>query len=101
MSKVFSAKRKTAEFEYEFLDGKKTVLIAQSLSSKEQAKVFEMNPSNGGEVINDLKKTISLQLAKSDRKTVDRVIDEMYEDGDLIEFTNALSSLIIKEKEKK
>ena len=100
MSKVFSAKRKTVEFEYEFLDGTKATLKARSLSTKEQEelqKEFEDEKN----AIEGIKKSIRLALAGNDKDIVEKVINEQYENGDLIEFVGSINELIREEKEKK
>lgn len=100
MSKVFSAKRKTAEFEYEFLDGTKSTLTARSLSTKEQEEVPLLRGSSKN-FSDGLKTTVRKQLATNDKELVEKVITEQYESGDLIEFSNALTALIRENKEKK
>jgi len=101
MSKVFSAKRKTAEFEYEFLDGIKTSLTVRSLSSKEQMKNGDFEANDSESIIEKFKELIKIQLGNNEEKIVNKVIDEQFEDGDLILFSNEISRLIEEEKEKK
>ena len=102
MSRVFSAKRKTVEFEYEFLDGSKVELVARSLSTKEQEELGKEFKNMGEDgVIEAIKKNITAILSKNDKRVVNKVIKEQYEEGDLVEFLTALSELITKEKAKK
>lgn len=101
MSKVFSAKRKSVEFEYEFIDGEKVTLNTRSLSSKEQEEFSSFSSYSDKSVINKFKSTLKTQLAKNDEKVVEKVISEQYEEGDIIEFSNSLALLIRDAKEKK
>jgi hypothetical protein len=103
MSKVFNAKRKTAEFEYEFLDGNKQTLVARSLSSKEQVEVTNAAKEalDNDAFLNNFRDSIRKQLASNDREIVEKILVEQYESGDLIEFGNALAGLIREEKAKK
>ena len=101
MSKVFSAKRKKVNFEYEFLDGNVETLEVRSLSSKEQSEIAKIGRDNSEDITDGFKKVLKLQLASNDKKLIDKVIKEQYEEGDLIEFSNSLSALIREEKEKK
>ena len=101
MSKVFSAKRKTAEFDYEFLDGVKTTLTARSLSTKEQMKNSDIDVNDGESIVKKFKELVKIQLGNNDEKLVKKVIDEQFEDGDIIVFSNEIASLIVEEKEKK
>ena len=101
MSKVFSAKRKKAEFIYEFLDGETKEITANSLSSKEQAEVVGENSESPEELMENYKNIIKKQLKGEDSKTVTKIIKEQYEEGDVIEFSNSLAALIRESKEKK
>ena len=101
MSKVFSAKRKTAEFEYEFLDGIKTTLTVRSLSTKEQMKNNDIDAKDGESIIKKFKELVKIQLGNNDEKIVKKVIDEQFEDGDIILFSNEIAGLIAEEKTKK
>ena len=101
MSKVFSAKRKTVKFEYEFLDGKVESLEVRSLSSKEQADLSNIDTTSTDGVIEKFKSAIAKQLKNNKEKLVAKIIDEQYEEGDLVSFSNSLSKLIFEEKEKK
>jgi len=101
MSKVFSAKRKTAEFNYEFLDGIKTTLTVRSLSTKEQIKNSDIDVNDGESIVKKFKELVKIQLGNNDEKLVKKVIDEQFEDGDIIVFSNEIASLIVEEKEKK
>jgi hypothetical protein len=101
MSKVFSAKRKSVKFDYEFLDGKGETLEVTSLSSKEQEEVAGIEVDSTSDVLDKFKTILLKQLHKNDKKIVEKIIDEQYEEGDLIEFSNSLSSLIHESKAKK
>jgi len=101
MSKVFSAKRKTIEVTYEFLNGDTKEIIANSLSSKEQEEITNNTIENGTDVIENYKSIVKKQLSKNAKKLVSDIIKEQYEEGDIIEFSNALSETIREEKEKK
>ena len=101
MSKVFSAKRKTAEFDYEFLDGIKTELVVRSLSTKEQMRNSDIDIKDGQSIINKFKELVKIQLGNNDEKIVKKVIDEQFEDGDIIVFSNEIAALIAEEKAKK
>ena len=101
MSKVFSAKRKTAEFDYEFLDGIKTSLVVRSLSTKEQMKNSDIDVKDGENIIKKFKELVKIQLGNNDEKIVKKVINEQFEDGDLIVFSNEIAGLISEEKAKK
>ena len=101
MSKVFSAKRKTAEFDYEFLDGIKTSLVVRSLSTKEQMKNSDIDIEDGESIIKKFKELVMIQLGNNDEKIVKKVINEQFEDGDIIVFSNEIASLIEEEKTKK
>jgi len=101
MSKVFSAKRKTAEFDYEFLDGIKTSLVVRSLSTKEQMKNSDIDIEDGESIIKKFKELVMIQLGNNDEKIVKKVINEQFEDGDIIVFSNEIASLIAEEKTKK
>jgi len=101
MSKVFSAKRKSVKFDYEFLDGKSENLEVISLSSKEQEEVADIEVNSTHSVIEKFKTILKKQLVNNDKKTVDKIIKEQYSEGDLIDFSNSLSSLIHETKEKK
>ena len=101
MSRVFSARRKTAEFEYEFLDGITTTLTVRSLSSKEQMKNSDIDINDGESVMKKFKELVKIQLGNNDEKIVKKVIDEQFENGDIIVFSNEIASLITEEKTKK
>jgi len=101
MSKVFSAKRKTAEFEYEFLDGIKTTLVVRSLSTKEQMNNNDIDVNDSESIIKKFKELVKIQLGNNDKKIVSKVIDEQFEDGDIIVFSNEIAGLIAEEKTKK
>ncbi len=103
MSRVFSAKRKIAEFDYEFLDGTKVELKARSLSTKEQVELDkEVKKIEAGESdIEATKKAIAMFLSINEKRVVNKVIKEQYEEGDIRDFFVALNELIAKEKGKK
>jgi len=101
MSKVFNAKRKTAEFDYEFLDGVKTTLTVKSLSTKEQMKNSDIDVDDGESIVKKFKELAKIQLGNNDEKIVKKVIDEQFEDGDIIEFCNEIALLVVEEREKK
>ena len=101
MNKVFSAKRKSVEFDYEFLDSSTKTLKVQSLSSKEQSDISKMKLSEEKDINDRFKEIIEMQLVLNDKKDVKRVIDEQFKEGDLIEFSNSLGSLIQELKAKK
>ena len=99
MSKVFSAKRKTVEFEYEFLDGTNATLKARTLSTKEQEEL--QKEFKDGDIVSAVKKQLQMILAGNDKEIVKKLIEEQYENGDLIEFSGSINELIREEKEKK
>lgn len=99
MSRIFSAKRKTVEFEYEFLDGTKATLKARTLSTKEQEEL--QKEFNEKEIVAAVKKQLKMILAGNDKEIVKKLIEEQYENGDLIEFSGSINELIREEKEKK
>lgn len=101
MSKVFSAKRKKVEIDYLLLDGKEVKLTVQSLSSKEQEDVANSIVSREESIIKRFKNIVRKQLILNDKKVVEKVIEEQYEDGDIVDFSNALASILREEKEKK
>lgn len=101
MSKIFSAKRKSVKFDYEFLDGKSETLEVVSLSSKEQEEVAEIEVDSTHTVIEKFKTILKKQLRNNDKKVIEKITKEQYEEGDIIEFSNSLSSLIHEEKAKK
>lgn len=101
MSKVLSAKRKTVEFIYEFLDGVTKEMTANSLSSEEQIEVVGKKSESPKELIENYKNIVSKQLCGEDPKTVKRLIKEQYEEGDIIDFSNSLVNFINQAKEKK
>ena len=101
MSKVFSAKRKTVEFSYEFLDGTTKEVTANSLSSKEQSEIVGKKSENSEELMEKYKNIVSKQLKNEDSKTVEKLIKEQYEEGDIIEFSNSLATLLRESQEKK
>ena len=93
MSRVFSAKRKIVEFDYEFLDGTK---VEQVELNKELKKI-----EAEGDDIEATKKAITMFLSINDKRVVNKVIKEQYEEGDIRDFFVALNELIAKEKGKK
>ena len=99
MSRIFSAKRKTVEFEYEFLDGTKATLKARTLSTKEQEEL--QKEFNEKEIVAAVKKQLKMILAGNDKEIIKKLIEEQYENGDLIEFSGSINELIREEKEKK
>lgn len=99
--KVFSAKRQKVEFDYEFMNGSKISLVVVSLSSKEQAEVTELRTTDSDSFVDNFKIVLSKQLAENDKDEVEKVIEEQYENADLIEFSNSLAALIKEEKAKK
>lgn len=99
MSKVFSAKRKSVEFEYEFLDGTKATLKARTLSTKEQEEI--QKEFNEKEIVPAVKKQLKMVLAGNDKNIVKKLLEEQYENGDIIEFSGSINELIREEKEKK
>ena len=101
MSKVFSAKRKKANFTYEFLDGTTVEVTTNSLSSKEQSEVVSSKTNNPSELIEKYQSIIRKQLAGADTQLVEKIILEQFEDGDIIEFSNSLAGLIRESTEKK
>lgn len=103
MSRVFSAKRKTVEFEYEFLDGQKVELTARSLSTKEQVELNKeiKKVDKDGDDIEAAKRAITMFLSKNDKRVINKILKEQYEEGDIREFFVALNELITKEKAKK
>ena len=101
MSKVFSAKKEEVEFKYEFLDGKEVSLKTRSLSSKQQREISKMMSEKDSDTIDNFKSIIEMQLKTNDKKTVEKIINEQYEEGDIIQFSNSLTTLIKEETEKK
>lgn len=100
MNKVFSAKRKTVKFDYEFLDGKKVELEARGLSTKEQ-EIVNNDRAENEDFITNFKNILKKQLATNDKELVDSVIKEQYENSDIVEFSNSLAALVREEKAKK
>jgi len=100
MNKVFSAKRKTVKFDYEFLDGKKVELEARGLSTKEQ-EIVNNDRTENEDFITNFKNILKKQLATNDKELVDSVIKEQYENSDIVEFSNSLAALVREEKAKK
>jgi len=101
VKKVFSAKTKKVEFEYEFLDGEKATLVARSLTSKEQEATTKAMTKDPAAVVANFKDVIGKQLDSNEKKVVANVIKEQYEHGDIVTFSNALGSMLQEEKAKK
>lgn len=96
--KVFSAKERSIEFTYEFLDGKGVEVTAVHLTSKQQENIVRLSRE---EAFGSIKETLRLQLARTDKKLVEKIIKEQYESGDLIVFSNEIAQLPKEVKEKK
>ena len=98
MSKVFRVNRKEIEIEYEFLDGKSVILTATQLSTKESEAFSEKLNDNGIEAI---KLGIKKMFKRSDAFIVEKIIDEQFEEGDLLGFWIEINKLFEEEKAKK
>jgi len=101
MSKVFSAKSQTVEFEYELMDGEKVSLVARSLSSKEQESMTNSMSEKPSEVVQHFKDLVSKQLDKNDAKIVKAIVKEQYEHSDIVTFSNEIGKMIQEAKLKK
>ncbi len=101
MSRVFSAKQKTVEIEYEFLDGTAVEFKVRPLTSKEQAELDDTKVKSGKDVFEKVKEILKKQFAPNDKKLVDKLIEEQYEHSDIAEFLRSVNNLIKSEKEKK
>lgn len=96
--KKFNAKRTTVKIGYEFLDGSELTVSVQSLSTSEFEELDHMRSETtfSGSDVN--KKAVRILLAKNDDTTVEKIIDEQYNNGSLGEFVSELFKTIDEEK---
>lgn len=100
-SKVLSAKRKTITVTYEFNDGTTTSITVQSLSTNE-GKSISAFASTGTVIAADVyEKNVRMQLQKNDADVINKIVQELYEEGDIKDFSESLSMLIVEEKKGK
>lgn len=98
-SRVFSAKRKSIKFEYEFLDGKKIEVEFKQPTTKMAEELN--NIENIKSEISKYKDILKNSLVCSEAKDVEALINEVYENSNLIEFYFELLETIKSEYGKK
>lgn len=100
MSKVFSAKRQEVHAEYQFIDDTTVPITIVSLSTNEGKKIN--NLSEDGATGNDIFEMIArLHLQRNEASMIDAIIAEQMNEGNIIEFAQALNGLIESEKQGK
>lgn len=100
-SRVFGAKRSEAEIEYEFIDGTVVTLKVRSLSSRQQKESSFGVAVTLGTVIDKCENALRQLFVKNEKKIVDQVIKEQYDEGDIIELKNEMDRVIQQAKAKK
>lgn len=103
MAKVFSAKRKSVEFEYEFLDGAKAKFVYSELPQKEMEMLLEFDEEEHTttEKLNKRKEIFKKQIKAENEKLIDKLIEEQYEYGNLFELIGELDTLLVETRKKK
>lgn len=100
-SKVLSAKRQAVTVTYEFLDGKSTSITVQAISTNENLEIDAFTKEVGKTGSDLFEKIIRLHLQPNEADTVNRIVTEQYEEGNLLDFANALGELIQEAKKGK
>lgn len=101
MSKVFSAKRQNVTVIYEFTDGTTTSITVQSLSTNEGIDIGTVVEDKEAKLSDMFEKIARIHLAKNDAEIVNRIIQELYDEGNIRDFANGLSELIEETKKGK
>jgi hypothetical protein len=98
-TRVFSAKRKSIKFEYEFLDGKKVEVEYKMPTTKMSENIMNAKTTVGE--IKKYKEQLKDCLVHDDAEVVDNIINEMHENSNLIEFYYELMAQCQSESAKK
>ncbi|MCK9372576.1 MAG: hypothetical protein M0P91_05220 [Sulfuricurvum sp.] len=100
-SKVLSAKRQNVPVVYDFLDGTSTSITVQSISTNE-AKDINAYAQQDGKTGSDLfEKIVRMHLILNEAEVVNRIIKELYEEGNVMDFVKALEAIISEAKQGK
>lgn len=100
-SKVLNAKRHQVTATYDFLDGTSTAITVQSISTNEGKEIDAVTKQEGKTGADLFEKIIRIHLHPNEADTVNRIVTEQYEEGNLIDFANALGELIQEAKKGK
>lgn len=100
-SKVLNAKRKEVTVTYEFLDGTTKSVTVQSLSTNESKEISDMTEDKEATMADLFEKIARIHLQQNDADTINRIIEEQYEEGNIRDFANSLSGLIEEVKQGK
>jgi hypothetical protein len=100
MSKIFSAKRNSIEFEYEFIDGKKASLAYLSPTANDLIAAAASENAKGADLVKSLIESFKSRI-NGDAKAIDRLIAEQSEQGDIFGLIGELESALTEERAKK
>lgn len=103
MNRVFSAKRKFIEFDYEFIDGTKSTFAYYELAQKDIDELVDKE-EQGLSTSEKLKYRLELfkkQLLHTDKKLVDKLLKEQYEYGNIYDLITELDNMLNEVRKKK
>jgi hypothetical protein len=102
MSKVFSAKLNSVEFDYEFLDGTQAKFGFRQSSTEEIDNSADLESGAGDTraLLANAKTQIKARLT-GDETLIEKLINEQMKSGNLYEFSGELNALLASERAKK
>lgn len=100
-TKVLTSKRKTATVTYEFSDGSTTSITIQALSTNEDIECGGMAKNEMATAADLFEKMCRFYLAKNDAETVNRIIEENYSEGHIMDLSVSLGQIINEAKKGK
>lgn len=101
VSKVLNAKRQVVTVTYEYLDGKSTSIVVQSISTNEDKDIGKLQKEDSTTVADLFEKIVRIHLQLNDAEIINHIVKEQYEEGNIIDFANALKGLIEEAKKGK
>lgn len=99
--KKFNAKRVSIGIGYEFLNGKEVVVNVQALSTKEYEYLGAESKKSSAKPTQINENTLRKMLVNNDKKIVDEIVKEQYEEGVLSDFVNSLLNAVDESKKGK
>jgi hypothetical protein len=97
MTKVFTSKRKSIKFQFQFQNED----ICDATFLKPSSAEIEKIATSQDSAISVFKRLLDTNIVTPDENTKKRIITEVYEYSDIVEFTNALMQECENETKKK